>query len=159
MEDAFELKGSNGHALRVTVLRYQFPAETRDSLNWLLVRIDATRAGRGSWTATDPSLETHELRALADWLEALAAGRESSPRLYFTEPNLELGLCESADGVSSLQVHFALESRPPWVTRGHEDDADASVEFPLVEVDLEGFAQWARRQRERFPPREPEDSP
>jgi hypothetical protein len=70
-----ELKGSNGHVLRFEVMGYQFPAEVGD--DWLMIRTVATLPGLGTWTVTDPSLETHDLRTLADWLEAVAEQRNT----------------------------------------------------------------------------------
>jgi hypothetical protein len=154
-----ELKALNGHSLVFEIVGYQFPAETGDSLNWLMVRTTARVPGKGEWSVTDPSLETHELHWLANWLDAVAEQRipEQRRELNFTEPNLAFGVSQTSLGKTCLRVYFALESRPPWAPCQTTYDRDVYVEFPLDEIDVQRFSRWIREQLVRFPPREPED--
>lgn len=65
-----KLTGIQDTTFSLSIIGYQFPEiqEHTYDANWLLVAIDVT-SPHGSWQATDPSLETFELAALAAWLK------------------------------------------------------------------------------------------
>src|SRR6476646_9182290 len=108
------LVGSNG-ALELTLVGYQFPhfATVPWDSNWLNVRVRVQHP-RGDWTAQDPCLLTYDVAGLADWLEAVAAGREEDPDHGFMEPNLFFRSGRDADEHRFVRVYFELELRPTW---------------------------------------------
>jgi len=64
-------------SLALEILGYEFRqpcGETYDD-NWLSVRI-SVRHPRGNWTSVDPSLQTTEAAALAEWLAAIGTEAE-----------------------------------------------------------------------------------
>src|SRR3954453_606487 len=86
---AMQFQGSDGTSFDLQIVRYQLPElgnEPYDS-NWLQIQIRVILA-RGSWSVTDPSLLTYEVRHLADWLDALDADESVNDEIGFIEPNL-----------------------------------------------------------------------
>lgn len=147
------LVGANGHLLDLAVLGYQFPAIEDDhwDSNWLNVRVSAAN-DRGSWEATDPSLLTSELLSLAAWLEATAAGRSSSSRVDFLEPNLSFELIDRNDRVR-LRAWFELELRTAMGAMRGSAQRDLCVDLDVTGDQLRAAAASLHDQLERFPPR------
>jgi hypothetical protein len=149
------LASDNGSRFELTVLGYQFPAIVDDEWdsNWLNIRIHA-QTERGGWSATDPSLLTADVAALADWLQAIAEGKiEAGDELEFMEPNLSFGLTgESGDEVA-LRIWLELESRPPWAASGVVGERDCWIDLDVHRDDLHRAADDLREQLQKFPPR------
>jgi hypothetical protein len=144
------LAGPDG-SFDLTILDYQFPelaAKPYDS-NWLLVRA-AVKHPRGSWTATDPCLLTYEAVALAEWLDAVAAGTAADAGQSFLEPCLSLELREGPGEGLVLRVYFQHEFRPPWAL---DLDDEAVLEVSAHADALRGAATALRAQLRAFPQR------
>ena len=147
------LSGSDGQSLTLSIVGYQFPELTvapYDS-NWLRVEIDVSHP-RGHWSASDPSLLTHEAARLADWLESVGAGAAEDAEESFIEPNLLFRVVEAPSG-SVLRVFFGLELRPHWAESDVANSGDVFVEFPLRDLDLQQAARELREQLRRHPQR------
>jgi hypothetical protein len=143
------LLGSAGQALELRVVGYEFPDNHTglyDS-NWLVIEGHAEHPG-GNWVFRDPCLLTYEASHLADWLEAVAVGREGQPSAGFIEPNLSFNVVSST-GERVLRVSFALEAHPPWSPRSSE----AFIDFPIADLDLARAAMEWREQLRQFPQR------
>lgn len=121
------LGSSDGPAVRLVPLGYQFPARAakvteRDwDANWLRVRGTVTPDDRRGWSFTDACLTTFEARELADWLRGVTVG-EVQPcpfeagnmegLLSFTEPCLALSLASLSAEDAVIRVHLSLEALP-----------------------------------------------
>jgi hypothetical protein len=135
-------------------LRHRFPTGGGDPFddNWLVIGGSVTTP-HGGWSFADACLLTHEARAVAVRLRAVAAGTvavsgpgadgEPSPDREFVEPVLAFGLAGRDESGAVLRVHLAHEGAPPR-RRGH-DGADPSP-YPveprpyLVEVRMDTAA-------------------
>lgn len=140
-------EGPSGY-LKLTIEDYQFP-DTHDDewdSNWLIVAGDAMVDGR-RWNFRDPCLTTMELACLAAWLDAVADGQPVRPFCGFTEPNLEF----SKTDCRSIRIGFALESAPPWASRG-ENWYVCGIDLP-ADASLHTAAANLRQQLARFPQR------
>jgi hypothetical protein len=148
-----QLVGSDG-SLELTVVGYQFPhlaMEAWDS-NWLNVRVRVQHP-RGSWTAQDPCLLTHDVAELADWLEAAATGREQDSELGFMEPNLAFQTGLDGRGSRFVRVYFDLELRPPWAPSDGVPVEEVFLDFPAEPAQLSAAARSLREQLARYPRR------
>jgi hypothetical protein len=147
------LSGPDGHAVELRIANYQFPQspDAPYDSNWLIIEGWVCHP-RGSWSFRDACLMTYEVRWLADWLEALAAGKQERPWVTFTEPNLQFRLVETASP-ATLRVCFELECRPRWATRNWVDEPDLWIEFPLPGLNLLRAAESLRDQLQRYPQR------
>jgi hypothetical protein len=135
-------------SLRLAILRYQFPQITTGEYdaNWLIIQGHVSLDDR-SWTFSDPSLTTFEVRQLADWLDSLARGDEVEPQCDFIEPNLQFE--RTSD--KAIRVSFALESAPPWAK---PDDSWSEHGFEvLIDKHLQTAAERLRSQLRVFPER------
>jgi hypothetical protein len=143
------LSGRNGMALELRVVGYQFPDAPNPEYdsNWLVVEGRVSHP-QGAWSFRDPCLLTYEASHLADWLEAVAAGREEQPGAGFIEPNLSFEVV-AAGGERALRVSFAIEAHPPWSPRSQA----AYIEFPVGELNIAGAVNVWRKQLRQFPQR------
>jgi hypothetical protein len=135
-------------SLRLSILRYQFPQITTGEYdaNWLIIRGHVSLDDR-SWTFSDASLTTFEVRQLADWLDSLARGDEVEPQCDFIEPNLQF----ERNSDKTIRVSFALESAPPWAK---PDDSWNEHGFEvLIDKHLKTAAEQLRAQLRAFPER------
>jgi len=128
------LESLNGHFVELAVSGYQFGSGQSTSAgvdwdaNWLMIRGKAWD-GTQSWEFDDPCMTTWEARELSSWLRGLgnanpatvAAAEPQELRLWLTEPNLMFALHATSEGVTTLDVYFDAESRPP--TGSNDDDA------------------------------------
>lgn len=144
------LQGANGDRLALEIVRYEFPATARDSLEWLVIRFSAEVGGR-EWAGEDACLETPEVDRLATWLE-LAAEGFAKHTIAFTEPTLEFEASPKADGLIRLRVWVEWGFRPPWAPSEFPDH-DFAVELLLPPAELMAAAADLREQRRRFPDR------
>ncbi|MGW7379134.1 WapI family immunity protein [Streptomyces sp. NPDC054794] len=134
---------------------YQFPAApgNRYDDNWLVIE-GAVTTPEGNWSFTDPCLLTHEARAVATWLRAVAAGTMAvtepddegwlSPDTWFVEPVLAFSLADQRDDGTVIRVHLSMEAAPPWL-RG--EDRPGIYQFTVeLRVDttalLQAVEQW-----------------
>jgi hypothetical protein len=150
---AVVLRGSDGLRLELSIVRYQFPPEAGDSLNWLMIAGQVSHP-RGSWSFLDPALETQEVRALCNWFELVAAATTiQQPQMLFIEPNIALRHC--ADELdASIVVRLAYESAPPWCEDRSDRIAGIELAFPLASNDPRGCAEALRIQLASYPARE-----
>jgi len=147
------LRGRDG-SMELTLVGYQFPhlATVEWDSNWLNVRVRVQHP-RGTWTAQDPCMLTYDVPALADWLEAVAAGHEDDAEHGFLEPNLLFRVVTDASGNRFVRVFFELELRP---TRAPFDGApmeDLFLDFPAERMQLAAAAKSLRDQAARYPRR------
>jgi hypothetical protein len=142
---------------QLSILGYQHPdaaGEPYDA-NWLSIHVEAAGAD-GAWTGTDPCLLTYEAVRLADWLDAVGAGREAPPAISFLEPVLLFRVVK-VSGEKVLRVHFGNLINPSW--RIFEEQParpaspDISLDFPLRVTDLRAAAADLRAVLRRYPDR------
>jgi hypothetical protein len=143
-------------SFHLTILGYQHPdaaGEPYDA-NWLSIHVEAS-GQEGAWTGTDPCLLTYEAVRLADWLEALGAGKAPTPAISFLEPVLLFRVIER-DGDPVLRVHFGNLINPSWrVLEGRKPSAnpDLWLDFPLSETDVAAAGRDLRQEVRRYPSR------
>lgn len=104
---------------------------------------------QGTWTFCDPCLTTFELEQLAVWLDGVANGKIDPDNGYFTEPNLHFEYVTMP--ISAIQVTFAYESAPSWLTEREERFEGATIRFPLALNDLGAASRCLRVSLSRFP--------
>ena len=147
------LVGREG-SLELTLAGYQFPhlATAPWDSNWLNVRVRVQHP-RGNWTAQDPCLLTYDVAGLADWLDAVAAGREEDAEHGFIEPNLFFRSGRDPDGNRFLRVYFELELRPTWAPFDGAPMEDLYLDCPAEPSKLIEAARSLRHQLARYPQR------
>jgi hypothetical protein len=147
-----KLQGDKGNLFELEITGYRSP-EVVDRFweaNWLTVQCRVHHP-RGDWTYTGPSLTTFELEQLARWLDGAAAGNPDPKAGYFTESHLTF--IYAPPPAAAIEVRFAFEAAPPWLTdRNHRLDG-AVVNFPLALNDPRLCAQDLRAALARFPQR------
>lgn len=123
------LTGRND-AVELRVDGYEFPDIENDEWdsNWLNVRT-SVEMERGTWSSLNPSLLTHDVSELADWLNGIAEGRDVDRELDFLDPNLAFELWEGGSYLVTLRVYFELESRPPWAPSALAGERDLWVDL------------------------------
>lgn len=149
-----QLKGPAGDAFSLKVAGYQFPEITDDvyDSNWLLVDVAVTVGGR-TRQARQPCLDTYELADLIDWTEALSAGEETEPELYFCEPNLRFDLQERAGDRVRLRVFFDMENQPKKAPASASSMPHLYADLECTPEELRAWAEDLRAQLSQFPPR------
>ena len=147
------LVGHDG-IIELSLVGYQFPhlATVPWDSNWLNVRV-RVRHPRGDWTAQDPCLLTYDVAGLADWLDAVAAGREEDTEHGFMEPNLYFRSVTDPDGNRFVRVYFELELRPTWAPFDGAPMEDLYLDFPAEPSQLTKAAQSLREQLAHYPQR------
>jgi hypothetical protein len=148
-----QLVGSDG-SVELTLVGYQFPhlATAPWDSNWLIVRVRVQHP-RGNWSAQDPCLLTYDVAGLADWLEAVAVGREDDAELGFMEPNLLFRTGTDSHGSRFVRVCFDLELRPDWARSDEAETEDLFLDFPADPTQLTAAARSLREQLARYPQR------
>jgi len=148
-----KLSGNNGTSFELSVMGYQFPElanEDYDS-NWLLISISVSHP-KGSWTATDPSLLTYELRELGHWIQSIHDNPNDSKELSFIEPNLSFRyLTSKTDRI--LRIYFELELRPAWAPADGAGMEDLWIDIPFDRVEFSNAAKMIAEACKRFPQR------
>jgi hypothetical protein len=147
-----KLLGEGGNSLQLEVVGYQCAGAMKDywEANWLIVRCKVGHP-RGSWSFSGASLATFELERLARWFDGVADGNPDAEAGYFTESHLTF--LYAPPPAAAIEVRFAFEAAPPWMTdRNHRLDG-AVVSFPLVLNDPTLCAHGLRDALARFPPR------
>ena len=122
-----KLESLDGHFVELVVTSYQFAGARSTShvpdwdANWLMVA-GKVWDGDQSWTFRDPCMTTWEAQELGSWLRGLriaepasvATSQSEELRLWLTEPNLMFTLRQTTtQGITTLDVYFDAESRPP----------------------------------------------
>lgn len=149
------MTGSDGGEFGLEIVGYEFPEQVGDteSNNILLIRVDASTSG-GSWSASDPCLQTWDIARLADWLEDLAGKRRTVwSEQSFTEPNLSFHVLHNAGDRAIVRVYFELELRPPWSPSRWAGLRDVWVDLDVAPADLRAGADALREDLSRFPQR------
>lgn len=135
----------------MTVIDYEFPEvhDDRYDSNWLIIEIRATHA-KDSWSASYPCMLTGELAELADWLDAVADGKNTTLQLGFFEPNLHFEVTESAP--KKLCVYIDAELKPAGAL-GDDSGIDdpIRIEFELIPAELKDAVVSLRTYLRAFP--------
>lgn len=157
------LTSLDGHFVELIVTGYQFGSrQSRASdvdwdANWLMIRGRAWD-GTHSWEFHDPCMTTWEARELASWLRGLGNARPATVEaaepdevtLWLTEPNLTFTLNSASKDITTVDVYFDAESRPPTGSsddgegRGHKvrltiPQADVAEAVDHWDLELQGF--------------------
>jgi hypothetical protein len=128
------VRGSNGIAVDLRPLRWQFPHDAGPWDDQWLVIGGAVDLGDQSWSFTDPCLLIGEARALAQWLRDAAENRippdpaapdeEPEPSLSFMEPVLGFSLAVRRDDEVVVRAYFMAEGAPPWLRKDDPTSRD-----------------------------------
>jgi len=160
------LESLNGHFVELTVTGYQFGSGQSTSsgvdwdVNWLMIRGKAWD-GTQSWQFDDPCMTTWEARELASWLRGLgtanlatvAAAEPEEVTLWLTEPNLTFTLDKASQGITTVDVFFNAESRPPTGSNDDDEGLGHRVRLTLPHADTaEAVSRWEQDLR-AFPVR------
>lgn len=98
-------------------------------------------------------MTTWEARELATWLRALSDANPGtgSPadaeavQFWLTEPNLVFALAAIGQGVTTIEVCFDAESRPPGCSSEDHDGLGHSVRLKVPHAELAAaVAEWER---------------
>lgn len=149
------MTSSDGGAFGLEIVRYEHPEPVCDveSNNVLLIRVDVATPG-GSWSASDPCLQTWDVARLADWLEDLAGKRRTVwSEQSFIEPNLSFHVLHNAGDRAIVRVYFELELRPPWSRSIWAGLTDVWLDLDVTPADLRAGADALRQALARFPQR------
>lgn len=149
-----KLTGRKNTVFSLSVAGYQYP-KNKDhdyDVNWLLIVIDV-KCPRGSWQTTDPSLETFELRKLANWLQGLNRKGTTGDEIDFTEPNLTFQYLGKEGDHYQVRAFFELELRPEWAPARVAGLRDLWVDLQATEKDLKEAAGSLKDILKKFPER------
>lgn len=132
--------------LRVSSYEFECGQSTSEwpdwDANWLMVHCEAWD-GVESWAFDDPCMTTWEARELASWLRSLGNPDPEAARLWLTEPNLTFELADASAGVTTLEVHFDAESRPPNCSSDDHEGFGHRVRLIVPQADLVAAAnEW-----------------
>jgi hypothetical protein len=130
-----KLEAPSGASFELAVQGYQCLDVTEDpwNSNWLVV-IGTIRDAERPWLFVEPCLTTFELVELADWLETLRQGGETPDVCSFMEPNLRFSYSNVPE--PAIQVRFAQDSAPSWLTDPEARRAGVTLSFPVSSNDL-----------------------
>jgi hypothetical protein len=145
------LQNKDNTGFELNILKYEFPEEesAQYDSNWLMIEISVNHP-KGEWQSSDPSLLTYEAKAIADWLEKIAANEIAEKTLSFIEPNLSF---ELQDDKKHFRIYFELESRPSWAASDAAGEKDLWLEIEIDGENLLEAAEDLRRQLNKFPQR------
>jgi hypothetical protein len=154
---AVKLESLNGHFVEIKVAGYQFGSGPRSTgadvnwdANWLVIHGKAWD-GAHSWEFDDPCMTTWEARELAAWLRGLgdaspanrAAAEADEVTLWFTEPNLTFTRGNISQGITTLDVYFSAESRPPTGSNDDREGLGHKVRLTIPQADIaEAASRW-----------------
>ena len=149
-----QLKGPAEDAFSLKIAGYQFPeiADDVHDANWLLVDVAVTVGGR-TRQARQPCLDTYELAELIAWAEALSAGEETEPELYFCEPNLRFDLRGRVGDRVRLRVFFDMENRSKRASASASSAPYLRADLECTPEELRAWTEYLRAQLSQFPPR------
>ena len=135
-------------------------SDTDWDAHWLMIHGKAWD-GTHSWEFDDPSRTTWETRELASWLRGLsnaspatvAAADPGEVTLWLTEPDLIFSLNRASQGITTVDVYFNAESRPPTGSNDDDEGLGHKVRLSIRQVDVaEGVDHWEQDLQE-FPVR------
>jgi len=135
-----------GQRFEMSLVAYQFPSNDED--NWLIAATQV-QSREGSYSTSDPSLQTWEVAELAMWLENVALDVEQSLEQEFVEPNLRFHHAGTRDDEVTIRVTLGYESRPPWADLRDEFE----LEMTVSHVQCSEAGASLREELRRFPAR------
>jgi hypothetical protein len=147
------LNSFDGSSLELKILGYEFPdiaTEDYDS-NWLIIEINVTHP-KEQWSSRAPCLLTYEVARLADWLENIAHGEETSSTQSFVEPHLKFQLVDP-ESSKSLLIFFDMEAKSDLMPSNQEPVEDLWIKFQILDLNLEAAAKSLRQQLVKYPQR------
>jgi len=103
-----------------------------------------------NWTFSGEILDNNEVGLLADWLEAVANGKESSRELSFAEPDFSFHLMGSSEAYVALRIYFELRGRPPSAP-AIDIEEDLWVDLQVFRADLLAAAAALRQDASQLP--------
>ena len=160
------LEALNGHYVVLAVTGYQFASgqSTSDQAdwdaNWLMIRGEVWD-GDQSWDFHDPCMTTWEARELASWLRGpgnanratVAAADREEPQLWLTEPNLMFILDGASQGITTLDIYFNAESRPPSDSNDDDEGLGHQVRLTIPQANIAAAASGWEEDLTHFPVR------
>lgn len=150
------LQSLDGFFVDLAVISYQFgrgesKSEGSDwDANWLMIR-GKVWDGIASWEFQDPCMTTWEVRELASWLrglgntqrETVAAADPEPLRMWLTEPNLMFTLADTSRDITTVDVYFDAECRPPNCSFDGHEGLGHRVRLTIPQADLaSAVAEW-----------------
>lgn len=139
----------NKNRLAISVLDYEeSAAANRSDRNTLLTSIELDCNGKSS-IVTAPVISTHELSALANWFEQLAAGRRPDP-VVLEEPCLFFDCSERDNDSFRVAVRMEAEASPTW-TKYYAEPFE--MDFRLTHQQMIETARSLRRLHLNYPTR------
>ncbi|MGC3994731.1 MAG: hypothetical protein QM779_11565 [Propionicimonas sp.] len=160
------LQSLDGLFVDIEVSSYQFGlGQSRTDLadwdaNWLMIH-GRVWDGVESWEFLDPCMTTWEARELAVWLRGLGSGHPATTAptdpedagMWLTEPNLEFRLAAASEGITTLDVDFGAESRPPGCSSEDHEGLGHRVRLTIPQIEIDrAVSEWEADLR-AFPPR------
>ena len=160
------LESLNGHYVDLAVTSYQFASGQSRSeqadwdANWLMIRGEVWD-GDQAWEFHDPCMTTWEARELASWLRGLsdanratvAAADREERRLWLTEPNLMFTLNGASQGITTLDIYFNAESRPPSDSNDDDEGLGHQVRLTIPQADIAAAVSGWEEELAHFPVR------
>lgn len=138
-------EGSN--RLSISILDYEEAGATyRVDRNALLTSLEVQLDGKSS-IVTAPLVSTHELSALANWFEQVAAGNPTDP-VVLLEPCLFFDCLECARNAFRVTVRMEAEASPNW-TKYYVEPLEMS--FWLTDQQMLETARSLRRLHQAYP--------
>ena len=128
-----KLRAKDESAFDLLVLGYEHPDVSEDTWdsNWLVVN-GSVATGTVSWRFVEPCVATFELAELAEWLRSLKQPPPDASEHLFAEPHLAFSYQPAPQ--PTLRIRFAHGAAPAG---GDNNGHEASVEFPLAEIDID----------------------
>ena len=133
--------------LAISILDYEESgAINSDDRNTLLVSIEVEHEGKSS-IVTAPVIATHELSALANWFEKMAAGRRTEP-VVLLEPCLFFDCTNCTTELFQVLVRMEAEASPTWTNYHAEPFA---MYFQLTSEQMAESARALRQLHLNYP--------
>jgi len=103
------------------------------------------------WEETSPMLATHELHALAEWLEAVSRGGDAGEaEIDLLGPGLNFQIVKATPGQTRLRVKFFLADRPEEFDVDAETTEAKHIDLKLDSESLASAAAQLRKDLEDF---------
>lgn len=151
---------SDGHALTISVVGYQYPDETQfpDS-EWLIIEVSGEYAGQ-SWTRRDPAIIANDLKHIANWFRTLHAGlRLPVNPMWFWEQNLAFNhRGKTPDKKHQVDIWLDYEFKPPGFKPEPGAQQEYVLSFELSRTEILAIVEATEEAARRFPVRDAENS-
>lgn len=146
-----KLKDLNGQEFELIVLGYQFPQIVDDEWdsNWLDIQI-RVNSKKGNWIARDPSLETIEIKLLAEWFLAISNDKKVE-EIWFTEPCLKFDLINKTEDMVTIRIFINYEMKPEKIKV--DDEEDFFIDYLLDKKELIQASKELKEYFKEFPVR------